>query len=194
VISGVLQGSILGPALFNIFIRDMDSGIKCTPSKFADDTKLSGAVNRLEGRDAIRRDLYRLEEWACVNLMKFNKAKCKALHLGWDNPKHGYRLGNEWIENSPAEKDFGVLVDEKQYEPAVCACSPKSQPYPGLHQKKGGQQVEGGDSAPLLRSGETSPGVLHPALEPPAQERHRAVGASPEGGQENGQGAGAPLL
>jgi len=56
----------------------------------------------------------------------------------------------------------------------------EGQPYPGLHPKQRGQQVEGGDSAPLLRSGETSLGVLHPALEPSAQERHGAVGAGPE--------------
>jgi len=62
----------------------------------------------------------------------------------------------------------------------MCAGSPEGQPYPGLHQKQHGQQVEGGDSAPLLRSGETLPGVLCPALEPAAQERHGAVGAGPE--------------
>ncbi|PKU45239.1 rna-directed dna polymerase from mobile element jockey- hypothetical protein [Limosa lapponica baueri] len=99
-VSGRTQGLLLGLVLFNVFVGDTDVGIECTLSKFADDTKLCHVVNMLEGRDAIQRDLDRLERWARVNLMKFSQAKFKVLHLGCSNPKHKQRLGKEWIESS----------------------------------------------------------------------------------------------
>ena len=107
VMSGVSLGSVLGQVLFNNLISDIDSGMEGTLSNFADDIKLCGIT---EGRDTIQRDLDRLKKWARVKLMRFNKAKCKVLHLGLGNPRRVYRLGEELIKRNPVGKD---LVYEK---------------------------------------------------------------------------------
>jgi len=163
----VAESSLGAPSLphsTSIFVGNTDSGTECTLSKFADDTKLCGVVDMLEGRDAIQRDVNRLESWVCVNRMKFNKAKCKVLHVGRGNPKHKYRLSRECFESSPEEKDLGVLVDEKLNMSRQCAlAAQKTNRVLGCIKRS----VGSGSREGILRSRETQPGVLYPALEPP---------------------------
>lgn len=73
VTSTILQGSVLGMAVFNSFVGDTDRETECTVSRFANDTKLCGALDMLKGRDTVQRNLGRLERWGCANLMNFNE-------------------------------------------------------------------------------------------------------------------------
>jgi len=90
VSSGVPQGSVL----FNVFISDLDEGMEYAVSKFGDDTKLGGVADTPEGCAAIQQDLDRLENWVGRNLIKYNESYCRVLHLGKNNPRHQYKLGN----------------------------------------------------------------------------------------------------
>lgn len=109
--SVVPQGLILGPIPFNIFLSDLDDGIKCTLMKIA--TRLIRKVDVSEGRATLQQDLDRLEDRVHKNLMKFNKDKCKVLCLGSHSPGVQHRLGSTWLGTSSMKKSLEVLVDSK---------------------------------------------------------------------------------
>jgi len=125
--------------------------------------------------------------------MRFNKAKCRVLQLGGGNPQYQYRLGDEGMESSLAKKSLGVLRVEKLDVTQQCAlAAQKANRALGCIPSSVGSRVRE-VTAPLLRSDETPPGVLRPALEPPAQDRPGAVGNGARGGHKNGQRIGTLL-
>lgn len=126
--------------------------------------------------------------------MRFSKAKCKILHLGRSNLLYQCKLRDERIEHSPAEKDVLALVDGKLDMSQQCGLSPESQHYLVFHQMKCSQQVKRGEPAPLLCTGETSPGVLPSDLESSVKEGYAPVGAHPEEDHKSDSRDGTPLL
>ena len=109
---------------------------------------------------------------------------------------HQYRLGVDQLGSSAAQKDLGVLVDNKlsMSQWTMCPCGQEGQWYPGVHSEEPGQQVKGGYPPHLLCPGEATPGVLCPVLGSPFQERQGTTGESSAKGYKDDEGTGASLL
>ena len=110
VTSGVPQGSVLGPLLFLIYVNDMDDGLSCNISKFADDTKIYSTVRDTQEGVQMQNDLDKLLEWSRKWQMQFNTSKCKTLHFGKSNPKCTYLMNSETLRTDDHEKDLGVEI------------------------------------------------------------------------------------
>lgn len=112
VLSGIPQGSVIGPILFVIFINDMPSHVKYNFCKlFADDCKLYGDVKVLE-ENTVQMDLNSFENWSNSWQQPFNAKKCKVMHFGASNPNYSYQLNGHVLEEIHSEKDLGVMVDD----------------------------------------------------------------------------------
>jgi len=104
--------------------------------------------------------------------MKFNKGKCRVLHLGRNNPIHQYRLRADLLESSSVETDLDVLVDDKLTMSQQCArVAKKADGVLGCLKKSCGQQVKGGSPPPLLCPSDVPFAVLCQVLGSPVQER-----------------------
>jgi hypothetical protein len=112
VTSGIPQGNVLDPILFTIYINDLPDVVQNIAKLFADDTKLYAVVNKEEEQHNLQNDINNLVHWSDKWLLKFNKSKCKQVHLGHaTNTK--YKMGENEINQVTEEKDLGILIDDK---------------------------------------------------------------------------------
>jgi len=112
IVSGVPQGSVLGPLLFIIYINDIDDCVAGRILKFADDTKIYHMVYSEEDVRALQFDLCNLVEWSKEWQMLFNADKCKVIHTGYNNKLAEYHMNNVRLECVSEEKDLGVVTRE----------------------------------------------------------------------------------
>ncbi|TRZ16412.1 hypothetical protein HGM15179_010689 [Zosterops borbonicus] len=145
---------------------------ECTLRQFAADTKLGGVA---DGPCCHPEPPQHAGETADGNLMKFNKVKCKVLHLGRNNPTHQYILETDQLESSLTEKDLMVLLDSRlnmSQEPALSAKQADS----CIRQNIASMSK---DLSSLHNTGKAMPGVFCLVLGIPVQERHGHTGENP---------------
>ena len=109
--SGIPQGSVLGPALFTLFVNDLPATVTGHIKLFADDTKLYGRALSIKDYEALQSDLKAMEEWSETWQLPFNTAKCSVLHIGHSNPERPYSMTGTILRKVAEEKDLGLTVD-----------------------------------------------------------------------------------
>ena len=114
VLSGIPQGSVLGPILFTIYINDLPDNVSSACKIFADDTKLYSTT---DNHANLQIDINHLTEWSEKWQLLFNASKCKVVHYGHNNPKTVYNIVSNGIyvdiEECQEERDLGVLFDQQ---------------------------------------------------------------------------------
>ncbi|CAM4470707.1 unnamed protein product [Lepidochelys olivacea] len=125
VTSGVPQGSVLRPILFNLFINNLEKGVNSVVAKFADDTKLLKIVKTKADCEELQKDLTKLRDWATKWQMKFYVDKYKLMHIGKNNPNYTYNMMGANLATTNQEKDLGVIVDSSLKMSTHCAVAVK---------------------------------------------------------------------
>jgi ribonuclease P/MRP protein subunit RPP40 len=114
ILSGVPQGSVLGPLLFVIYINDLPDGLKNVFKMYADDSKVIAEAVELDQISTLQEDIAKIKEWCDKWSMCLNSGKCKVMHLGNKNPVRSYYVenGDERVPLgvTEAEKDLGIMV------------------------------------------------------------------------------------
>ena len=126
IMSGVIQGSCLGPALFLIFINDIDTAVDMTASllsKFADDTKWARIVESEEDKKKFQDGIDGLAQWSQDWQLLFNVGKCKIMHFGSKNKHNKYTMNGNELEVVEVEKDVGVLVSSSLKPSQQCSAA-----------------------------------------------------------------------
>jgi hypothetical protein len=128
VLSGVPQGSVLGPLLFTIFINDLDLAVTDMEmlNKFADDTKVGRVIESDDDRKGLQQALDRLIDWSQKWGMMFNVRKCKVMHIGRRNERAEYKMAGVVLDKTSEEKDLGVMVMDTLKPAAQCAKAAKT--------------------------------------------------------------------
>ena len=111
VLSGVPQGSVIGPILFLVYIDDLKDGVTGNILKFADDTKLFRKTKEIGDKQKLQDDIAKLvrssEKWQ----MLFHFGQCKCLHTGPGNTGMNYEMGGTILSKTVKEKYLGVSMN-----------------------------------------------------------------------------------
>ena len=124
VLSGVPQGSIVGPILFVLFINDLPEGLSpgTNLALYADDTKIWRTILSENDNETLQHDISYLNNWAFDNKMKFHPRKCKVVSVSYRQPpllgilpniQYIYFLGDDPLDYADTEKDLGVDINSK---------------------------------------------------------------------------------